>query len=74
MDLKVLNSFSPANANYGQLHNAACCYVYLASKRTVGLKRIASQQLHVRYDELRYVKRRFILKEALRSATLHTYR
>ncbi|WP_142303961.1 Tn3 family transposase, partial [Klebsiella pneumoniae] len=37
----------------------------------VGLKRIASQQPRVSYDELRYVKRRFIQKEAMRSATSH---
>jgi TnpA family transposase len=34
----------------------------------VGLKRIASQQPSVSFEELRYVKRRFIQKEALRSA------
>ncbi len=37
----------------------------------VGLKRIASQQPRVSYDELRYVKRRFIQKDALRSAISH---
>lgn len=37
----------------------------------VGLKRIASQQPRVNYDELRYVKRRFIQKNALRSAIAH---
>ncbi|WP_145600411.1 Tn3 family transposase [Yersinia frederiksenii] len=37
----------------------------------VGLKRVASQQPSVSYDELRYVKRRFIKKDALRSAISH---
>lgn len=37
----------------------------------VGLKLIASQQPRVNYDELRYVKRRFIQKDALRSAISH---
>lgn len=37
----------------------------------VGLKRIASQQPRVNYDELRYVKRRFIQKDALRSVIAH---
>lgn len=34
----------------------------------VGLKRIASQQPSVSFEELRYVKRRFVQKEALRAA------
>ncbi|OAI21648.1 transposase [Methylomonas lenta] len=34
----------------------------------VGLKRIASQQPSVSVDELRYVKRRFVQKDALRAA------
>lgn len=34
----------------------------------VGLKRIASQQPSVTFEELRYVKRRFVQKEALRAA------
>ena len=34
----------------------------------VGLKRIASQQPSVNFEELRYVKRRFVQKEALRAA------
>jgi TnpA family transposase len=34
----------------------------------VGLKRIASQQPGVSFEELRYVKRRFVQKEALRAA------
>ena len=34
----------------------------------VGLKRIASQQTSVTFDELRYVKRRFVQKDALRTA------
>jgi TnpA family transposase len=34
----------------------------------VGLKRIASQQPSVKFEELRYVKRRFVQKEALRTA------
>ncbi|MBL8368583.1 MAG: Tn3 family transposase [Candidatus Accumulibacter sp.] len=34
----------------------------------VGLKRVASQQPGVTFDELRYVKRRFVNKEALRAA------
>ena len=34
----------------------------------VGLKRIASQQPSVTFDELRYVKRRYVNKEALRAA------
>ena len=34
----------------------------------VGLKRIASQQPSVTFDELRYVKRRYVNKEALRTA------
>lgn len=34
----------------------------------VGLKRVASQQPSVTFEELRYVKRRFVNKEALRSA------
>jgi TnpA family transposase len=34
----------------------------------VGLKRVASQQPSVSFEELRYVKRRFIQKEALRTA------
>lgn len=34
----------------------------------IGLKRVASQQLGVSADELRYVKRRFLHKEALRAA------
>jgi TnpA family transposase len=34
----------------------------------VGLKRIASQQPSVNFEELRYVKRRFVQKEALRGA------
>lgn len=34
----------------------------------VGLKRIASQQPSVTYDELRYVRRRFVNKDALRAA------
>ena len=37
----------------------------------VGLKRVASQQPDVTYDELRYVKRRFFQKETLRSAISH---
>lgn len=34
----------------------------------VGLKRVASQQPSITFDELRYVKRRFIHKDALRAA------
>lgn len=34
----------------------------------IGLKRVASQQPSVSFDELRYVKRRFVQKEALRAA------
>jgi TnpA family transposase len=34
----------------------------------VGLKRVASQQPGITFDELRYVKRRFVNKEALRAA------
>ncbi|WP_010208494.1 Tn3 family transposase, partial [Pseudomonas amygdali] len=34
----------------------------------VGLKRVASQQPSVTFEELRYVKRRFVSKEALRAA------
>lgn len=34
----------------------------------VGLKRVASQQPNVSFEELRYVKRRFVQKEALRTA------
>ena len=34
----------------------------------VGLKRVASQQPNVSFEELRYVKRRFVQKEALRAA------
>ena len=34
----------------------------------VGLKRIASQQPSVSFEELRYVKRRFVQKDALRAA------
>jgi hypothetical protein len=34
----------------------------------VGLKRVASQQPSVNFEELRYVKRRFVQKEALRAA------
>jgi hypothetical protein len=34
----------------------------------VGLKRVASQQPSVTFEELRYVKRRFVNKEALRAA------
>lgn len=34
----------------------------------VGLKRVASQQPCVTFDELRYVKRRYVNKEALRAA------
>lgn len=34
----------------------------------VGLKRIASQQPSVNFEELRYVKRRFVQKDALRAA------
>ena len=34
----------------------------------VGLKRIASQQPSVTFDELRYVKRRYVNKDALRAA------
>ena len=34
----------------------------------VGLKRIASQQPSVTFDELRYIKRRFVQKDALRTA------
>ena len=34
----------------------------------VGLKRIASQQPSVTFEELRYVKRRFVQKDALRTA------
>ncbi|CDH24239.1 transposase [Xenorhabdus bovienii str. kraussei Becker Underwood] len=37
----------------------------------VGLKRVTSQQPSVSYDELRYVKRRFIQKDALRNAISH---
>jgi hypothetical protein len=37
----------------------------------VGLKRVASQQPNVNYDELRYVKRKFIHKYALRAAISH---
>jgi TnpA family transposase len=33
----------------------------------VGLKRVASQQPGVTFEELRYVKRRFVQKEALRA-------
>ena len=35
---------------------------------SVGLKRIASQQPSVTFDELRYVKRRYVNKDALRAA------
>jgi len=34
----------------------------------IGLKRVASQQPSVSFDELRYVKRRFVQKDALRAA------
>jgi TnpA family transposase len=34
----------------------------------IGLKRVASQQPSVNYEELRYVKRRFLNKDALRAA------
>ncbi|MGH7592453.1 MAG: Tn3 family transposase, partial [Gemmatimonadales bacterium] len=34
----------------------------------IGLKRVASQQPNVTYEELRYVKRRFLHKDALRAA------
>jgi TnpA family transposase len=34
----------------------------------IGLKRVASQQPNVNFEELRYVKRRFVQKDALRSA------
>jgi hypothetical protein len=34
----------------------------------IGLKRVASQQPTVNYEELRYVKRRFVQKDALRAA------
>ena len=34
----------------------------------IGLKRVASQQPDVTYEELRYVKRRFLQKDALRAA------
>ena len=34
----------------------------------IGLKRVASQQPSVNYEELRYVKRRFVQKDALRAA------
>jgi TnpA family transposase len=34
----------------------------------IGLKRVASQQPNVNYEELRYVKRRFVQKDALRAA------
>ena len=34
----------------------------------IGLKRVASQQPNVNYEELRYVKRRFVQNDALRAA------
>ena len=34
----------------------------------IGLKRVASQQPSVSFEELRYIKRRFVQKEALRAA------
>ena len=37
----------------------------------VGIRRVASQQPGVTVEELRYVKRRFVQKEALRTAIAH---
>ncbi|MBF4327492.1 Tn3 family transposase, partial [Vibrio anguillarum] len=47
-------------------HRLLLCLFGLGTN--VGLKRIASQQLGVSYEELRHIKRKFIQKDTLRSA------